>query len=53
MYLGIALSRLDDFDNACAAYNKAISMDPAEPVFHMNYGEQEAACSHLLYDSVG
>lgn len=40
MYLGVALSRLDDFDNACAAYNKAINMDPAEPMFRLNFGEQ-------------
>ena len=32
--------RLDDFDNACAAYEKAIQMagEPGEPVFHLNYG---------------
>lgn len=37
MYLAITLSRLDDFDNACAAYEKAIQMD-SEPLFHLNYG---------------
>ena len=27
MHLGITLNRLDDFENACAAYEKAIDMD--------------------------
>lgn len=27
MYLGITLSRLDDFENACSAYEKAIRME--------------------------
>lgn len=27
MYLAITLSRLDDFDNACSAYEKAIEME--------------------------
>lgn len=41
MYLAVTLSRLDDFENACAAYDKAITMagSPGEPVFHLNYGE--------------
>ena len=29
MYLGITLSRLEDFENACAAYEKAIEMENA------------------------
>lgn len=50
MCLGIALARLDDPDNAAAAYNKALSMDATEPLFHLNYGEraqglQASACS--------
>lgn len=36
MYLGIALSKLDDFENAVAAYNKAIAMEN-DPIFHLNY----------------
>jgi tetratricopeptide (TPR) repeat protein len=38
MYLAIALARLDDYDNACAAYEKACGMDPGEPAFRLNYG---------------
>lgn len=43
MYLAVTLNRLDDFDNACAAYEKAIQMagTPGEPVFHLNYGRLE------------
>eukprot|EP00879_Flechtneria_rotunda_P022285 GHRR01023513.1.p1 GENE.GHRR01023513.1~~GHRR01023513.1.p1 ORF type:complete len:155 (+),score=28.66 GHRR01023513.1:292-756(+) len=37
MYLGVALARLEDYENAVAAYNKAISMNPTEPLFHLNY----------------
>mmetsp|Transcript_6202 Transcript_6202/g.21988 ORF Transcript_6202/g.21988 Transcript_6202/m.21988 type:complete len:179 (-) Transcript_6202:752-1288(-) len=36
MQLAIALSRLDDYDNACAAYEKAIEMD-SDFLFHLNY----------------
>ncbi|KAJ9508090.1 hypothetical protein QJQ45_021437 [Haematococcus lacustris] len=45
MYLAVALSKLEDIDNACAAYEKAIQMCgvPGEPVFHLNYGE-DATC---------
>lgn len=39
MYLGVALTRLEDHDNAAAAYRKAVSLEPAEPLFHLNYGE--------------
>ncbi|MEW5315332.1 MAG: hypothetical protein WDW38_006772 [Sanguina aurantia] len=39
MYLAVTLSRLDDIDNACSAYDKAIQMagEPGEAVFHLNY----------------
>ncbi|WIA13166.1 hypothetical protein OEZ85_006758 [Tetradesmus obliquus] len=37
MYLGVALTRLEDHDNAAAAYRKAVSLEPAEPLFHLNY----------------
>ncbi len=30
MYLGITLSRLDDFENACSAYEKAIRMERSD-----------------------
>jgi Bardet-Biedl syndrome 4 protein len=36
MYLGMTLSRLDDVDNACAAYDKAIEME-SDMLFHLNY----------------
>uniref|UniRef100_A0A7S1X3Q1 Bardet-Biedl syndrome 4 n=1 Tax=Tetraselmis chuii TaxID=63592 RepID=A0A7S1X3Q1_9CHLO len=36
MYLAITLSKLDDFDNACSAYEKAIEME-ADHLFHLNY----------------
>ena len=35
-YLAVALSRLEDFDNACAAYDKALELGP-EPVTALNY----------------
>lgn len=32
--------RLDDFENACAAYDKAVQLagEPGEAIFHLNYG---------------
>merc|ERR1719263_1327781 len=36
MYLAITLSRLDDFANACSAYEKAIDMEP-DHMFHLNF----------------
>jgi len=36
MYLAISLSHLDDFENACAAYDKATSMEQ-DHVFELNY----------------
>lgn len=36
MYLGICLSRLDDFENACSAYEKAIHMEQ-DHLFELNY----------------
>jgi len=37
MYLAITLSRLDDFTNACAAYEKAIEMESNDHIFHLNF----------------
>eukprot|EP01061_Rhynchopus_euleeides_P047827 TRINITY_DN9864_c0_g4_i1.p2 TRINITY_DN9864_c0_g4~~TRINITY_DN9864_c0_g4_i1.p2 ORF type:complete len:424 (+),score=149.22 TRINITY_DN9864_c0_g4_i1:287-1558(+) len=52
MYLAITLSRLDDFENACSAYEKAISME-RDHLFELNYSitlvnneEQELAKQH-------
>ncbi|KAF0980452.1 hypothetical protein FDP41_013666 [Naegleria fowleri] len=36
MYLGITLNRLDDFENACSAYEKAIEME-SDYLFELNY----------------
>jgi len=36
MYLAITLSRLDDFANACSAYEKAIDME-SDHMFHLNF----------------
>lgn len=36
MHLAITLSRLDDFENACSAYDKAIEME-SDHLFHLNY----------------
>ena len=36
MYLAITLSRLDDFDNSCQAYEKAIEMED-DHLFQLNY----------------
>ena len=36
MYLGITLNRLDDSENACAAYEKAIDMEE-DHLFELNY----------------
>jgi len=37
MYLAVALAKLDDVDNASAAYEKAIELDD-DMVFRLNYG---------------
>ncbi|CAM9161315.1 unnamed protein product [Chrysoparadoxa australica] len=36
MHLGVALAHLDDFDNACSAYEKALELE-ADHVTHLNY----------------
>jgi Bardet-Biedl syndrome 4 protein len=53
MYLAITLNRLDDFDNACEAYEKAIDMEE-DHLFRLNYAitlfnndEAERAASHF------
>eukprot|EP00128_Syssomonas_multiformis_P002047 Colp12_sorted_trinity150504_noHs@1037 len=37
MLLGVTLVNLDDFENACAAYEKAIQVQSGEPEIHLNY----------------
>lgn len=52
--MAIALSRLDDFDNACNAYEKALEMEDDYAV-HLNYAitlclndEVEKAKEHFM-----
>eukprot|EP00754_Rhynchopus_humris_P043405 Rhum_TRINITY_DN3208_c0_g2::Rhum_TRINITY_DN3208_c0_g2_i1::g.10014::m.10014/K16531/BBS4; Bardet-Biedl syndrome 4 protein len=54
MYLAVTLNRLDDFDNACSAYEKAISME-RDHLFELNYvitlynnDEHDLAKQHYL-----
>lgn len=54
MYLGITLARLEDFENACSAYEKALSMEQ-DHMFELNYavtlfkqGEVDRAKEHFL-----
>uniref|UniRef100_A0A7S3GDF2 Uncharacterized protein n=1 Tax=Palpitomonas bilix TaxID=652834 RepID=A0A7S3GDF2_9EUKA len=54
MYLAITLSRLDDFENACSAYEKAIEME-SDYMFELNYsitlynnGDVEKAKQHFV-----
>ena len=37
MYLAITLSRLEDFDNSCSAYEKSIELDRGASLTHLNY----------------
>ncbi|CAB1121347.1 unnamed protein product [Ectocarpus sp. CCAP 1310/34] len=55
MYLAITLARLEDFDNACSAYDKALELDDGggDYLTHLNYAvtllnndEQERAAEH-------
>eukprot|EP01006_Ploeotia_vitrea_P011736 TRINITY_DN31181_c0_g1_i1.p1 TRINITY_DN31181_c0_g1~~TRINITY_DN31181_c0_g1_i1.p1 ORF type:complete len:493 (-),score=270.15 TRINITY_DN31181_c0_g1_i1:37-1356(-) len=62
MYLAVCLSRLGDFNNSFAAYEKALQMDDSDFLFELNYaitlmnnGEKERAKEHYerfktLYD---
>ena len=36
-YLGVALCRLDDYDNAYAAYDKSIELMKHDPISRLNY----------------
>ncbi|GAB5367818.1 hypothetical protein AAMO2058_001264100 [Amorphochlora amoebiformis] len=49
MYLGVILAKMNDFENACSAYGRAIEID-SDHLFHINYaitlynnGDLEAA----------
>ncbi|KAF8067394.1 BBS4 [Scenedesmus sp. PABB004] len=50
-YLGIALARLDDPDNAAAAHAKAVGLAPGEPLLHLNYGEPRTILLHNRGDA--
>jgi Bardet-Biedl syndrome 4 protein len=47
-YLALCLNRLDDYDNACSAYDKAISME-SDYVFELNYAVMQY--NHADFDS--
>ncbi|GBF89419.1 hypothetical protein Rsub_01991 [Raphidocelis subcapitata] len=47
--MGVALARLDDPDNARAAYARAAALDPGEPSFRLNH----AVLLHSLGDAGG
>merc|ERR1712093_635768 len=59
MYLAITLSRLDDFANACSAYEKALDME-SDHMFHLNFAitlfnhgdAAEAKRQFLLFDDL-
>merc|ERR1712093_581500 len=59
MYLAITLSRLDDFANACSAYEKANDME-SDHMFHLNFAitlfnrgdAVEAKRQFLLFDDL-
>eukprot|EP00898_Chlorokybus_atmophyticus_P002464 jgi/Chlat1/3218/Chrsp22S03499 len=36
MYMAVALARMEDFENACAAYEKALDLE-SDPLFLLNY----------------
>ncbi|KAK9823248.1 hypothetical protein WJX72_001332 [[Myrmecia] bisecta] len=54
MYMGMALAKLDDFENACHAYDKAVQLG-GDMLIHLNYAvtlythdEHDAARQHAL-----
>ena len=54
-YLALSLAKLEDFENSCAAYAKAIEMNREDPVLYLNYaitlnkfGENKKASDMLL-----
>merc|ERR1712087_661015 len=59
MYLAITLFRLDDFANACSAYEKAIDMD-SDHMFHLNFAitlfnhgdANEAKRQYVLFNDI-
>lgn len=37
MYLAITLNKLNDFDNSCSAFSKALEMDSNDCTIYLNY----------------
>ena len=37
MYLGITLNKLNDFESACQAFEKALEMESSDCTLYMNY----------------
>ena len=37
VYLALSLAKLDDFENSCAAYSKAIEMNKNDPLAYLNF----------------
>lgn len=37
MYLGITLDKLNDFESACQAFEKALSMEQGDCTIYLNY----------------
>ena len=37
MYLALSLAKLEDFENSCAAYAKAIEMNKNDPIAYLNF----------------
>ena len=48
MYLGVALSRLNDFSNGSIAYQRSIEMNPNDHLVRLNYAITLA--NHGQYD---
>ena len=49
MYLAITLARLEDYDNACAAMEKALELED-DMLFHLNYGGASIAGTCPILD---
>ena len=54
MYLAVTLAKLEDVENACAAYEKALQIED-DMLFHLNYGKSAqsdtALCLLVLVSS--
>jgi len=55
-YMGVALARMDDLENAISAYERSLELDGSDAIVHLNFGitlfnfgEFQAAQGHLAY----